>query len=145
MLDLLLFLFFLYLLFLGTHRGFVEILIKLTGIGAGVFLSLRFAPYISFFLSKYFHPDKLVLNLLSFLIIFIPIISLTVFINIYVQKHIRKKKFFSVADKVSGGFIATVFFIVFIFLLISESKHSYLLQEILKSSEIISFFNKLFF
>ncbi len=140
MVDILLSSFFLYTLFLGTHRGLLEILIKLSGIGAGLFLSLRYAPSVFSFLSGYFHGEKIFLYVFSFLSIFIPVLSLFLFLNLFIQKHIKKKRKLSITDKLLGGITAVIFFVGTVLFINHSAKNYPLLKEITEKSKIIKIF-----
>ncbi|NPA53389.1 MAG: CvpA family protein [Aquificae bacterium] len=137
MVDIFLGFLFLYLLFTGIHRGFVEIFIKVIIWGLGVLVAFQFSPLLSPFLSQYFNASETLLNFLSFLFLFLPFLGLTWWLNSYIHKHLKKKRSLSFLNKLLGGVLATIAFIILIIFLNEQSKQYSVLKDILSSSKIV--------
>ncbi len=141
MVDIFLGFLFLYLFFIGFHRGFVEIFIKLIIWGTGIYIAFRFSPVLSPFLSGYFHTSKTVLDFFSFLLLFLPFLGATWWLNSFIHKHLKRRKSLSFLNKFLGGTFSAVAFVLFLFFLVSQSKNYPFLQEILHSSKIVNMFH----
>ena len=112
-LDLILSVLLLYLLLLGTYRGFIELFIKSIGIGAGFFVALYYEKPFANFLSNYFKTSQLILSLFSFFLILVTFFGLSFFVYRNLKRYIYEKKKFSIADRTlgaAGGFL--VFLII---------------------------------
>ncbi len=132
---------FLYLIFVGIYRGFIEIFLKVIGFGAGIWISFRYFPYLSSFLDDYFHTEKIILDLLSFLIIFFPFLGLTIWLNVYIHKHVKRKKKLSIFNKILGGIFLTALFFSFIVFLNYIALNNRTLKDILNHSKIAQILN----
>ncbi len=141
MVDIFLVFLFLYLLFTGIHRGFVEIFIKVVGWGAGIYIAFRLSPVLSPFLSQYFNGSKAILDFFSFLFLFLPFLGFTVWLNSFIHRHIKRKKGLSFLNKFFGGVLSTVAFVVFIAFIVSQGKNYPFLKEVISSSKIIKIFH----
>ncbi len=131
----------LYLFVLGVHRGFFEILIKAVVLGGGVWISFRYFPSLSSFLSHYFDAKKPVLDFLSFFLLFLPFLGFSIWFNSFIHKGIRKKRSLSIFNKILGGIFSLFAFAVFLFFLVDFSYKYPSVYKILKHSKIVEIFH----
>ena len=141
MVDIFLSSLFLYLFVSGIHRGFLEILIKVLILGGGIWLSFRYLPSLSSFLSHYFSAKKTILDFLSFFLIFFPFLGFSIWFNSFIHKGIKKKKALSIFNKILGGIVSLFAFVIFLFFLVDFSYKYPNFHKILEHSKIIELFH----
>ncbi len=132
---------FLYLFFSGFHRGLAEILLKVIGWGAGLWLSFKFFPYLSSFLSQYLHTSQQLVNFFSFCLIFLPFFGLTIWFIRIMHKHINKRKSLNFFNKILGSIFSIIAFVLLVYFLLEKSKTYPALKGIIQNSKIVKFFN----
>ncbi len=131
----------LYLLVLGVHRGFFEILIKVLVLGGGIWISFRYFSAVSSFLTNYFDTKKLILDFLAFSLLFLPFLGFSIWLNSFIHKNIKRKKALSILNKFLGGVTSIFAFTVFLFFLVDFSYKYPTLHKILKHSKIVELFH----
>ncbi|WP_457640599.1 CvpA family protein [Persephonella sp.] len=140
MLDIILLLFFIYLVFTGLYNGFTQIFIKGIGFLTGAYVGITFSRDLSVFLQKYFHADRVLLEFFSFFLIFVFIFSIFLLINSIVKRELKSRKKISIVDKLAGGIAGVIFFAVIIFLINTLLQKNPTLKELTSNSKIVKLF-----
>ncbi|MDQ7055502.1 MAG: CvpA family protein [Persephonella sp.] len=128
----------LYLVLVGAYRGFIELFVKSSGIGIGIFLSLKFSQPFSHFLSHYFKGSPMVIQFFSFSLILVTALSVSFVVYHFLRKIFLKRKRFSFWDKVlgaSGGFLV---FLIIISVIAHYSEKNRLLYDLTSSSKFVN-------
>jgi len=142
MVDIILGILLFYFVLIGAYRGFIELFLKLIGIGIGVFAAFKYTPAVSSFLSGYFKASPFIMDFFSFSLILIFVLSLSYLVHRVVKKNFLRKKKFSFWDKVVGAVGGVLIFIVVVAIIVHLSGHNKLIYDLTSSSKIISFFRK---
>lgn len=140
MLDIILLLFFIYLIVAGLFNGFTQIFIKGLGIITAGYVGFYFTGDISTYLSRYFNGEKIILDFVAFTVVFISIFSIFLLINSIVKKELKSRKKLSIADKLTGAVAGIIIFVISIYMIKEFSKKNETLRELSSKSRIVKLF-----
>ncbi|WP_457621796.1 CvpA family protein [Persephonella sp.] len=141
MLDIILLLFFIYLFFAGLFNGFTQIFIKGFGFITAGYVGFSLNKTLSEYLSRYFHGEKIILDFVSFVIIFVSIFSVFLLINSIVKKELKSRKKLSIIDKLTGALAGIIIFVICIYMIKEFSKKNETLRELSSKSRIVKLFS----
>ncbi|ACO03923.1 MAG TPA: CvpA family protein [Persephonella sp.] len=141
MLDIILLLFFIYLVIAGLFNGFTQIFIKGLGFLTAGYLGFSFTKDLSAYLSRYFNAEKVILDFVAFALIFILVFSVFLLINSIVKKELKSRKKLSIMDKLTGAIAGILIFVICVYMIKEFSKKNETLRELSSKSRIVKLFS----
>ncbi|MCX7738314.1 MAG: CvpA family protein [Hydrogenothermaceae bacterium] len=141
--DLFLFFVLLYLVFNGLYKGFSGLVLKSLGFVVGVYLSLPLYRFVSTQLSKIFSGSFFLMDFFSFFLIFLFVLSTFLVVERLLKGRLYKKRMIAIADRVLGGILGVLVFILLLVFLLRFENESPLAEKLLSSSKIVEMFRKI--
>jgi uncharacterized membrane protein required for colicin V production len=144
MIDVIFLLIIIFLFFLGLFRGFFYIVINFISIYVGIYLSIKFNPYVVKILANYFKADDIILKILSILFIFLFSVSTFSLIHKLLEKLINKSKILTWGNRILGAFTGVLVGIISIYYIVILIQTNKKLEEItLKNSKTYEIIKKI--
>lgn len=133
----------LYLVFNGIYRGFSGFILKSFGLLLGLYLSLPVYKFFSAYLSRIFSGSSFLLDFLSFLAIFLFIISTFLVMEGIIKKRLYRKKVLALTDRILGGVLGFSVFILLIIVLVRLESQNIIVSKLVADSKIVELFKKI--
>ncbi len=142
MIDLALVIILIYLMILGLYKGFIDIIFKFIGLGAGLTLAILYYKQFGDFLLKYFKTEQFIIYFFSFLFLLFLGLFTFVILNAFLSAFLYRIKILKITDKILGMISGVGLFFVILYLLTYLYYQSDIMHDILASSKILKEFDK---
>lgn len=132
-----------YLVFNGLYKGFSGFLLKSFGLFLGLYLAIPTYKVISPFLSTMFSGAFFLIDFLSFITVVVFILSTFLIAEKFVKKKLYRKKAVVITDRLLGGLLGFVVFILLLIILVKFESHNVIVDRLLSDSKIVELFKRI--
>lgn len=141
--DTVLFLILVYFIFNGIYKGFTGFVLKSFGLIIGLYLSIPIYKTLSSLLAKIFSAGVFILDFVSFLSVFIFIISTFWIFEKVIKRKLYKRKTLAITDRLLGGLMGGFVFLLLVIILLRLESENVFVSKLLSDSKIVQLFKRI--